>query len=51
MVTYLVGAVLVVLLVLAVRSYFGKKYAGQCNSRCGGCPYARSCHTDKKIKG
>lgn len=48
MATYIIAAIIAVLVVLAARSYFGKKYAGGCGGGCGGCPYANKCHTPKK---
>ncbi len=48
MATYIIGGLLVVLVILAVRSYFGKKYRGGCNG-CSGCPHAKNCNS-KKIK-
>lgn len=46
---YIAGAAATLLLVLAARRYFGKKYGGP--RRCGGCqgcPYAKSCASHKK---
>lgn len=48
MATYIIAAVIAVLVVLAARSYFGKKYADGCGGGCGSCPYANKCHTTKK---
>lgn len=50
MANYVIGGVLVVLVVLAVRSYFGKKYGGGCGGGCGNCPYSGKCHTVKQRK-
>ncbi|MFR6370354.1 MAG: FeoB-associated Cys-rich membrane protein [Phascolarctobacterium succinatutens] len=47
MATYIIGGLLVVLVVLAVRSYFGKKYRGGCNG-CSGCPHAKNCNSIRK---
>lgn len=46
MATYIIGGLLVVLVILAVRSYFGKKYRGGCNG-CSGCPHAKNCNSKK----
>lgn len=50
MANYLVGGLLIVLVILAARSYFGKKYSSGCGGGCTDCPYCGKCHTDKKIK-
>lgn len=50
MANYLIGGLIVVLVILAVRSYFGKKYVGGCGGGCSSCPYSRKCHTNKQIK-
>lgn len=50
MANYLIGGLIVVLVVLALRSYFGKKYGSGCGGGCASCPYSGKCHTDKKIK-
>lgn len=47
MATYIIGGLLAVLVILAVRSYFGKKYRGGCNG-CSGCPHAKNCNSIKK---
>lgn len=44
MATYIIAGLLTILVILAVRSYFGKKYRGGCN----GCPYAKNCTSIKK---
>lgn len=50
MTTYIIAAIAIVLLVLALRRYFGKKYAAKSGNRCGSCPYAKSCRQEKQIK-
>ncbi len=50
MTTYIVVAVALALIILALRRYFGKKYAASCGSRCSSCPYAKSCRQEKQIK-
>lgn len=50
MATYIIGAIIAVLFVLAARSYFGKKYGAGCGGGCGSCPYSQKCHTTAKIK-
>lgn len=47
MVTYIIGGLLVILVILAVRSHFGNKYRGGCNC-CSGCPHAKNCNSIKK---
>lgn len=47
MATYIIAGLLAVLVILAVRSYFGKKYCGGCNG-CSGCPHAKNCNSIKK---
>lgn len=47
MATYIIAGLLVVLVILAVRSYFGKRYNGGCNG-CSGCPHAKNCNSIKK---
>lgn len=44
MATYIIGGLLVILVILAVRSYFGNKYRGGCN----GCSHAKNCNSIKK---
>lgn len=52
MADYILGAVLVVLFILAARSYFGKKYSGDgCCNGCSGCAHAKQCGMDGKRKG
>lgn len=46
MATYIIAGLLAVLVILAVRSYFGKKYSGGCNG-CSGCPHAKNCTSIK----
>lgn len=46
MATYIIGGLLVILVILAVRSYFGNKYRGGCNG-CSGCPHAKNCNSIK----
>lgn len=50
MATYIIAGLLAVLVILAVRSYFGKKYRGGCNgcSGCPGCPHAKNCNSINK---
>lgn len=49
---YILGAVLVVLFILAARSYFGKKYSGDgCCNGCSGCAHAKQCGMEGKRKG
>ncbi len=48
MANYIVGIVLLVAVILALRSYFGKKYQG-C-SGCEGCAYSQKCKERNKIK-
>lgn len=48
MATYIIAAIIAVLFVLAVRSYFGKKYGSSCGGGCGNCPYSKKCSTLKK---
>lgn len=50
MATYIIAALIAVLFVLAVRSYFGKKYGNGCQGGCASCPYTNKCHTPEKIK-
>ena len=50
MANYLIGGLISVLVIFAVRSYFGKKYSTGCGGGCGNCPYSGKCHTDKQIK-
>lgn len=47
MATYIIGGLLVILVILAVRSHFGNKYSGGCNG-CSGCPHAKNCNSIKK---
>lgn len=46
---YIIGFAAAVLLLLAARRYFGKKYGGErrCDG-CKGCPYAKKCAAQKK---
>lgn len=46
MATYIIAGLLTILVILAVRSYFGKKYSGGCNG-CSGCPHAKNCNSIK----
>jgi|GEM_PF-221895 len=46
MATYIIGGLLVILVILAVRSHFGNKYRGGCNG-CSGCPHAKNCNSIK----
>lgn len=46
MATYIIAGLLTILVILAVRSYFGKKYRGGCNG-CSGCPHAKNCTSIK----
>lgn len=46
MATYIIAGLLTILVILAVRSYFGKKYSGGCNG-CSGCPHAKNCTSIK----
>lgn len=50
MTTYIIAAIVIVLVVLVLRRYFGEKYDAGCGSRCSGCPYAKSCRQEKQIK-
>ncbi|MDY4919708.1 MAG: FeoB-associated Cys-rich membrane protein [Phascolarctobacterium sp.] len=44
MADYVVGGVLVLLFVLAARSYFGRKFRGNgCGCGCSTCPHATKC--------
>lgn len=45
---YIIGAVLVVCVILAVRSYFGRKYADAGCGGCSGCACARECAVRKE---
>lgn len=47
MATYIIAGLLTILVILAVRIYFGKKYSGGCNG-CSGCPHAKNCTSIKK---
>lgn len=47
MATCIIAGLLTILVILAVRSYFGKKYRGGCNG-CSGCPHAKNCTSIKK---
>ena len=48
MADYILGAVLVLLFILAARSYFGKKFGGSGCLGCQGCPHADACGRQKK---
>ena len=49
MADYILGAVLVVLFILAARSYFGKKFGSSSGcSSCTGCPRAKACGRQHK---
>lgn len=48
MADYVVGIALLVAIILALRSYFGKKY--QDCSGCEGCAYSQKCKERNKIK-
>ena len=48
MADYILGAVLVLLFILAARSYFGKKFGGYGCAGCQGCPHADACGRQKK---
>ena len=44
MADYILGGLLVLLFILAARSYFGRKFGGDsCGSGCKGCPHAKAC--------
>ncbi len=43
MADYILGALLVLLFILAARSYFGKKFGGGCSCGCQGCPRSQAC--------
>ena len=44
MADYILGGLLVLLFILAARSYFGRKFGGySCCSGCKGCPHAKAC--------
>lgn len=43
MADYILGALLVLLFILAARSYFGKKFSGGCSCGCQGCPRSQAC--------
>lgn len=45
---YIIGAVLVVCVILAVRSYFGRKYSSDTCHGCSGCPRAAECAVKKE---
>ena len=47
MAEYLLGAVLVLLFILAARSYFGKKFGDSGCGGCKGCPHADACGRQK----
>ena len=47
MANYIVGGLLAIAVILAARSYFGKKYSGGCGG-CEGCPHARECRSSKR---
>lgn len=47
MATYIVGGVIVVAVILAARSYFGKKYGSSCGCGCSGCAHAKQCGSKK----
>ncbi len=44
MMTYIAGAVIIILCIIAARSWCGKKYA-KCG--CGDCPHAAKCQKEK----
>lgn len=50
MATYIIAGLLTILVILAVRIYFGKKYSGGCGgcNGCSGCPHAKNCTSIKK---
>lgn len=49
MADYILGALLVLLFILAARSYFGKKFGGDgCCSGCKSCPHAKACGKQKQ---
>ena len=50
MATYIIGAIIAVLFVLAARSSFGKKHGNGCGGGCGNFPYRPKCPTTAKIK-
>lgn len=50
MANYVVGSILLVLVILAVRSYFGKKFGNDGCCGCSGCPHAHKCKVDLKEK-
>ncbi len=55
MADYIIGGILVVCVVLALRSYFGRKYSQTGCSGCSGCARAQQCmqakeNVDKKVK-
>ena len=43
MADYILGGLLLLLFILAARSYFGKKFGGGCSGGCKGCPHAKAC--------
>lgn len=46
---WLLGAALLLALVLALRSYFGRKYGQDCGG-CSSCPHAGKCLQNKANK-
>ena len=43
MADYILGGLLLLLFILAARSYFGRKIGGGCSCGCKGCPHAKAC--------
>ena len=55
MADYIIGGIIIIGIVLAVRSYFGRKYSGAGCSGCSGCARAQQCrqakeNVDKTVK-
>lgn len=51
MADYIIGGILLVLVVLVLRSYFGKKFENSCDCTCSGCSKAKQCTFNKARKG
>ena len=47
MATYVVGGILLVLVILAIRSYFGRKAKGELCCGCSACAAAKKCNHKK----
>lgn len=43
MADYIIGGIIIIGVVLAVRSYFGRKYANEGCQGCSGCARAKEC--------